>query len=381
MKESETYIPYGKQTISEEDIDAVCSVLRSDYITQGPKIPEFEQAVSAYVGAKYGVAVSSGTAALHSAMYVLGIKPGDEVIVPPITFAATANCVCFMGATPVFADVKPDTLLIDPEQVERNITPKTKAIIGVDYAGHPCDWDALRDIADRHGLTLVADGCHALGAEYKGRKVGTLADMTVFSFHPVKHITTGEGGMVVTNHPEYVEKVRCFRTHGITTDARQREKNGAWFYEMVDLGYNYRITDIQCALGIRQLKYQPEWLLKRREIARRYDAFFQENGLARPLAVHPDVNHAFHLYVIRIADRDSVFTELRQKGIGVNVHYIPVHLHPYYQKRFGYGKGLCPISEQAASNIMSIPMFPDLENDEMLVVTDTMNCVMKSVGF
>ena len=262
------------------------------------------------------------------------------MIVPPITFAATANCVCFMGGTPVFADVDANTLLIDPDQVKRKITTKTRAIIGVDYAGHPCDWDSLRDIAHRHSLALVADGCHALGAEYRGRKVGTLVDMTVFSFHPVKHITTGEGGMVVTNHLEFAEKVKLFRSHGITTDARQREKSGAWFYEMVDLGYNYRITDIQCALGISQLKKQPGWLLRRKEIARRYDTFFQDTGLARPLAVVSDVTHAYHLYVIRIANREAVFTELRRKGICVNVHYIPVHLQPYYRNRFWVWEGL-----------------------------------------
>jgi len=331
IKDESLFIPYGRQSISYDDINSVVKTLRSDYITQGPTIPAFEQAVSEYTGAQHGIAVSSGTAALHCAMYALNIGPGDEVIVPPITFAATANCVCFMGGTPIFADVDPDTLLIDPEQVEQNITPKTKAIIGVDYAGQPCDWDALREIGDRHGLALVADACHALGAEYKGRRVGTLADMTVFSFHPVKHIATGEGGMVVTDNQELFEKLCLFRNHGITTGARQREKSGAWFYEMIDLGYNYRITGFQCALGNSQLKKQPEWLIRRREIARRYDDFFLENSLAKPLNVRPEVSHAYHLYVIRVANRDRIFSELRHKGIGVNVHYIPVHFHPYYK--------------------------------------------------
>jgi len=274
------------------------AVLKSDYLTTGPKVAEFEHAVSTYVGAKHGVAVASGTAALHCAMYALGIGPGDEVIVPPITFAATANCVCFMGGIPIFADVDPATLLINPQEVEKKITKKTKAIIGVDYAGQPCNWDGLRDIAHRHCLPLVADGCHAIGAKYKGRKVGSLADMTVFSFHPVKHVTTGEGGMVVTDDPEYAASIRLFRNHGINTDARQRELTKAWFYEMVDLGYNYRITDIQCALGVSQLRKNDTWLARRRDIASIYDNFFLGNTLVAPLAKAEGCAHAYHLYVV-----------------------------------------------------------------------------------
>ncbi|MCP4566239.1 MAG: aminotransferase class I/II-fold pyridoxal phosphate-dependent enzyme, partial [FCB group bacterium] len=247
-------IPYGRQSIDEEDIQSVVEVLRSDWLTTGPKVDAFEHALADYVGAEYGVAVSSGTAALHCAMYALGIGPGDEVILPPMTFAATANCVVFLGGTPVFADVQPDTLLIDPVAVEKKITKRTRAIIAVDYAGQPCDYDSLRDIANSHGLSLIADGCHALGAVYKGHRVGSLADMTVFSFHPVKHITTGEGGMITTNDPKFAGRMRRFRNHGIDTDFRQREQQGSWYYEMVDLGYNYRITDMQCALGLSQLK-------------------------------------------------------------------------------------------------------------------------------
>ena len=355
-------IPYGRQCVDEDDIQAVANVLRSDWLTTGPAVSGFEKGIASFVGAKHGVAVSNGTAALHCAMYALGIGPGDEVIVPPITFASTANCVCFMGATPVFADVDPGTLLIDPEQVEHNITKKTKAIIGVDYAGQPCDWDSLRTIADRHGLALVADGCHALGAEYKGRKVGTLADMTIFSFHPVKHITTGEGGMIVTDNDEYVAKMRLFRSHGITSDARDREKTGAWFYEMVDLGYNYRISDIQCALGLSQLNKLPLWLERRRSIASTYDQFFAKTHLATPLQVRPEANHAYHLYVIRVAQRDDTFSKLRAQGIGVNVHYVPVHMHPFYQKTFGTKKGLCPVAEKASAEILSLPMYPGLSS-------------------
>ena len=226
---SDKFIPYGRQTIDDEDIEAVVSVLKSDWLTTGPAVDRFEADVCAFTGAKDGVAVCNGTAALHAAMFALGIGPGDEVIVPPITFAATANCVLYQGGRPVFVDVEEDTLLIDPNKIEEAITPRTKAIIGVDYAGQPCDWDALRAIADTHNLALVADACHSLGAEYKGRKVGTLADISCFSFHPVKNMTTGEGGMCVTNNEEYAQRMRIFRNHGITTTASQREKSGAWF--------------------------------------------------------------------------------------------------------------------------------------------------------
>jgi UDP-4-amino-4,6-dideoxy-N-acetyl-beta-L-altrosamine transaminase len=369
-REHKRFIPYGRQLIDEEDIASVCSVLRSNYLTTGPKVEEFEQAVFSYVGAKHGIAVSSGTAALHCAMYALGIGPGDEVIVPPMTFAATANCVCFMGATPVFADVDQDTLLIDPDQVEAKITLKTKAIIGVDYAGQPCAWDRLRNIADKHSLALVADSCHAIGATYKGRKVGILADMTIFSFHPVKHITTGEGGMIVTDNKDYAQKMRLFRNHGITSDTRQREKTGDWFYEMVDLGYNYRITDIQCALGLSQLERLPKWIKRRKEIATEYDRFFAGNLLARPLGTRQDVIHAYHLYVVRIASRDEVFVEMRNKGIGVNVHYVPVHLHPYYEKNFGYKKGLCPVAEDAYGELITLPLHHGMTEEDVKRVID-----------
>jgi perosamine synthetase len=379
------FIPYGRQSIDEKDVAAVCSVLRSDWLTTGPKVAEFEQAVADYVGAKYAVAVSSGTAALHAAMYAIGIKLGDKVIIPPITFAATANCVVYQGGTPVFADVDPDTLLLDPAKVEEKITEKTKAIIGVDYAGQPCDWDRLREIADRHKLRLVADGCHALGAEYKGRKVGSLADMTVFSFHPVKHITTGEGGMITTDNAELTERMRLFRNHGITrdpkcfspltSDLRPPTSDFSWFYEIVDLGYNYRMTDFQCALGISQLQKLPKFLKRRREIAARYDEAFSGLSGINPLAVRPDVLHAYHIYVIRVdsgalgIDRTTLFTSLREKGIAINVHYIPVHFHPFYMEKFHACPGLCPVAEAAYEQIISLPMFPGMtdENVEKVV--------------
>jgi len=363
-------IPYGRQWLDDADIEAVVQVLKSDWLTTGPKVAEFEQAVADYVGARHAVAVSSGTAALHSAMFALGLGPGDEVIVPPMTFAATANCVVFQGGTPVFADVDPGTLLLDPAQVVEKITGRTKAIIAVDYAGQPCDYAELQKIADQHGLKLVADACHALGATYQGRKVGTLAAMTVFSFHPVKPIATGEGGMIVTDDPDYAQRLRLFRNHGITTDVRQRQEQGTWFYEMVDLGYNYRLTDIQCALGVSQLQKLPQFLERRWEIARRYDETLEALDRVAPLKVKPGVGHAYHLYVVEWQEsnrrsRTQVFQALRHRGLGVNVHYIPVHLHPFYRQRFGTGPGWCPVAEAAYERLLSLPIFPAMTEQQI----------------
>lgn len=354
------FLPYGRQIIDDDDIAAVAAVLRSDWLTTGPAVERFEADVCAFTGAQHGVAVCNGTAALHAAMYALDIGPGDEVIVPPMTFAATANCVLYQGGTPVFADVDAETLLIDPKAVEATVTSRTKAVIGVDYAGQPCDWDALRAIADKHGLALVADACHALGAEYKGRKVGTLADISVFSFHPVKHITTGEGGMCVTDDERFARKMQTFRGHGITTTATQREKTGGWFYEMTDLGYNYRITDIQCALGASQLRKLPGWLAKRNELARAYGIALVGTS-ACPLTKRDAVLHAYHLYVARIPERDVAFKRLRANGIGANVHYVPVHLHPYYREKLGMKEGMCPVAEKAYEEIMTLPLWPGMD--------------------
>jgi len=359
MNKSSLFLPYGRQILDDEDIAAVVQTLRSDWLTTGPAVERFEADVSDFTGAQYGVAVCNGTAALHAAMHALGIGPGDEVIVPPMTFAATANCVLYQGATPVFADVEPDTLLINPKAVAAAITPRTRAVIGVDYAGQPCDWDGLRAITGKHGLALVADACHALGAEYKGRKAGTLADISVFSFHPVKHITTGEGGMCMTDDPDLARKMRVFRNHGITTTAAQREAVGGWFYEMADLGYNYRITDIQCALGSCQLKKLPAWLTKRNELADAYDHAFAGTSV-RPLAKKPDCFHAYHLYVVRASERDAAFKRLRDAGIGANVHYVPAHLHPWYREKFGMKAGMFPVAEAAYREILTLPLWPGM---------------------
>jgi dTDP-4-amino-4,6-dideoxygalactose transaminase len=278
--------------------------------------------------------------------------------------------VLYQGGTPVFADVEPDTLLLDPKAAEAAITPCTKAIIGVDYAGQPCDWDALRTIADKYGLALVADSCHALGAEYKGRKVGTLADITVFSFHPVKHITTGEGGMCMTDSDEYVAKMRQFRNHGITTTAAQREQSGDWFYKMVALGYNYRITDIQCALGASQMKKLPLWLARRNELACRYNDIFAQSAI-RSLTKRNEAFHAYHLYVVCLKNRNTVFNTLRSRNFGVNIHYIPVHLHPYYQDKLGIKEGICPIAEAAYQEILTLPLWPMMTDADIINVTRT----------
>lgn len=372
-------IPYGRQLIDADDIRAVVDVLKSDYLTTGPMVGEFEQAVCEFTGAKFAVAVSNGTAALHAAMFASEINAGDEVITSPMTFAATSNSVIYQKGTPIFADVCPETLLINPQSVKGKITQKTKAIIAVDYAGQPCDYDALQTIADENGLLLISDACHSIGGAYKGRAVGTLADMTCFSFHPVKHITTGEGGMILTDSSILADKLRLFRNHGITTDHRQRFESGSWSYEMTELGYNYRITDIQCALGKSQLSKLRGWIKIRQKIARVYDDAFKDIKQITPLKVVTGVSNAYHLYVIKLSDelnRSEIFDKLRQEGIGVNVHYIPVHMHPYYKKVFGTTPGMCPISETAYEHIISLPIFPALTEDDQMMVIETLKRVI-----
>lgn len=371
----DTLLPYGRQWIGEEDLHAVADVLRSDWLTTGPAVGEFEGAFARATGSREAVAVSSGTAALHTAMHAIGIGPGVEVIVPAMTFAATANCVVYQGGTPVFADVDPETLLINPDSVRRKVTGRTRAVIAVDYAGQPCPYDELREITDRHDLWLVGDACHALGGEYQGRPVGSLADLSTFSLHPVKHITSGEGGVVTTDDPELAARMRSFRNHGLSSDSRQRESEGSWFYEMRDLGYNYRLTDFQCALAMSQLAKLGAFVARRREIARRYDEAFEGLPGIRPLGVKAGVSHAYHLYVVRVdpgligADRGTMFRALRAEGIGVNVHYIPVHLHPFYRTRFGTKPGLCPVAERAYGQILSLPVFPRMtDRDAMDVI-------------
>ncbi|MBI2366540.1 MAG: UDP-4-amino-4,6-dideoxy-N-acetyl-beta-L-altrosamine transaminase [Deltaproteobacteria bacterium] len=376
-------LPYGRQTIDEHDIQSVVEVLRSDWLTTGPKVREFEQAFARALGAGEAVAVSSGTAALHAAMHALGVGPGDEVIVSALTFAASANCVVYQGATPVFADVDSRTLLIDPKDVKAKFTPRTRAVIAVDYAGQPCDYDALREITGRHDLALVADACHSLGASYQGRPVGTLADLNVFSLHPVKAMTTGEGGMITTESFDSAYRMRCFRNHGVTSDHCQREQRGSWLYDMVELGHNYRLSDIQCALGLSQLSKVSEFVARRRAIARRYDEICSRLIGVEPLDVRSGVESAYHLYVVRLeqdflsTDRGRVFAALRAEGIGVNVHYLPVYLHRFYRERFGTGPGLCPRAEAAYDAILSLPIFPAMSDQD---VEDVIQALCKVVN-
>ncbi|MGH9512489.1 MAG: UDP-4-amino-4,6-dideoxy-N-acetyl-beta-L-altrosamine transaminase [Terriglobales bacterium] len=379
-----TFLPYGHQSIDESDIQAVVEVLRSDWLTTGPKVGEFEEKFAAWVGSKYAVSFSSGTAALHGAAFAAGLKSGDEAITTPLTFAATANCVLYQGATPVFADVLKDTLNIDPEDCTRRITPRTKAILPVDYAGHPADLDAISNLAEQHGLVIIEDACHALGAEYRGRKVGSISHMTVFSFHPVKHLTTGEGGVVTTDNPAYAESLRRFRNHGISTEARRRQEAGEWFYEMVSLGFNYRLTDIACALGIQQLRKLESNLERRREIARQYNAAFSGMPQLTPPRVSQGIVPAWHLYPVRLqleylrAGRDDIFRALRAENIGVNVHYIPVHLHPYYRERFGYKGGEYPTAEGAYERLISLPMFHGMSDQDVEDVVVAVKKVFRS---
>lgn len=378
-----TLLPYGRQSIGEEDIEAVVDVLRSDWLTTGPKVAEFEEAFAAWVGAKYAVSFSSGTAALHGAAFAARLKPGDEAITTPMTFAATANCALYQGATPVFADVSPDTLNLDPDQFAARITPRTRAVLPVDYAGHPADLDAIHELADERGCIVIEDACHALGAEYRQRRTGSIAHMTVFSFHPVKHLTTGEGGMVTTDRVDFAETLRRFRNHGISSEARQRQTDNKWHYEMVLLGFNYRLTDIACALGLSQLHKLDANLARRREIAARYAATFRNLAEVELPGIRPEANPAWHLYFIRLslekltAGRAQVFRALRAENIGVNIHYVPVHLHPYYRNRFGYKGGDFPIVEDAYERLISVPMFHSMSDQD---VEDVIQAVGKVVA-
>jgi perosamine synthetase len=310
------------------------------------------------------------------------LKAGDEAITSPFTFAATANCVLYQGARPVFADVSSDTLNLDPDRLAERITSNTRAVLPVDYAGHPADLDPILAVAERHGLIVIEDACHALGAEYHGRRPGSIAHMSVFSFHPVKHLATGEGGMVTTDRAVLAERLRQFRNHGISSDARQRNAAGQWHYEMVLLGFNYRLTDIACALGLSQLKKLEANLARRREIAARYTAAFRNlQGVVVP-SVRPNVNPAWHLYPVRVnpahlnSDRAHVFRALRAENIGVNVHYIPVHLHPYYRERFGYQGGEYPVAEAAYQQLISLPMFHSMTDQDIQDVIAALTKVM-----
>ncbi len=365
------FIPYGRHCIEDDDIEAVSKALKRDYIATGPGIAEFEDAFAKYVGVKYAVALSSGTAALHACCFAIGIQPGDEVITTPITFAASANCVLYCGGSPVFADIDPDTYNISPEEIEKHITEKTKAIIPVHFTGQPCDMDRIHEIAGQHNLFVIEDAAHAIGAAYHGKKIGSLSDMTIFSFHPVKHMTTCEGGMVTTNNEDLYKKIKAFRAYCITKDPELLEdkEDGPWHYEMQGLGYNYRISDVMCALGISQLKKVDLFVKKRREISARYNEEMKNfDHIVLPYQAE-GCDSSWHLYAIRIKDgkRREAYQRLKGAGIGVDVHYLPVYKHPYYQKH-GYREVKCPNAEFIYDQILSIPIFYRLTDEEQTYV-------------
>jgi len=379
-------IPYGHQCIDKEDTKAVIKTLRSDFITQGQKIKEFEQTLCAYTGAKYAVAVSSGTAALHIACLAAGIKKGDEVITSPITFVASANCVLYCSGIPLFADIQEDTVNIDPDEIKIKVTGKTKAIIPVHFSGHPCDLEEIYNIAKKNNLTVIEDAAHALGAKYKGLTIGSckFSDMAIFSFHPVKSITTGEGGAVLTNNKRFYNKLLLFRTHGITKEKTKFKTQTArpWSYEMQELGFNYRITDFQCALGISQFGKLNMFIKKRREIAEIYKQKLSDIQAITVPSERPYVKSAWHIYCVRLKNsslRKSVFEKLRGQGLGVQVHYIPVYYHPYY-KRLGYCRGLCPNAEKYYARTISLPLYPSMTASEVNRVIRISRKVIKEIS-
>jgi UDP-4-amino-4,6-dideoxy-N-acetyl-beta-L-altrosamine transaminase len=371
-------IPYGRQHITEEDIQAVVNVLKSDFLTQGPTIAEFEIQFAKYIGCRYAVAVANGTAALHLGAIALGVKPGDKVITTPITFAASSNCIQYCGGEVTFCDVDPDTYLMDVDQVKKLLaaSPKGtyKGIIPVDFAGHMVNLEKLHALASEYGLWIMEDACHAPGAYFKDSKNteqraggSSYADLSVFSFHPVKHVATGEGGMITTNDEKLYQLLLKLRTHGIVRDHFEKniadpELQGGWYHEMQELGYNYRITDIQCALGISQLKRAPQGLIRRNELADRYRKAFKGTAI-KCQKVEDASYHAYHLFVIHVADRKGLYDHLKKFNIHAQVHYIPTHLMPYYQK-LGWKSGDFPKAERYYEGCLSLPMFPTLTNDE-----------------
>ena len=376
------FIPYGHQWIDEEDIKEVVAVLKSDWITTGPKIAEFEEALCRYISTKYVVAVNSGTSALDIAVQTLNLPAGAEVITTPFTFVATSNAVLYNNLKPVFADIEKDTRNINPEEIRKKITDKTKAIIYVDYAGHPCDIEEIKDIAEEHDLYLIEDASHAIGAEYKGKKIGNFADMTIFSFHPVKHITTGEGGVVVTNNKEFYEKLKMLRNHGIDKSALDRfGPEAGWAYDLKFLGRNYRITDFQAALGISQLKKLDEFIRRREEIVEMYNEAFEDVPEIEAPVMKPYAKPAWHIYTVLLngIDRDNFFSKMRERDIGVNVHYIPIYRFSYYQEQFNINPEDFPVTEEVFNGIITLSLFPKMKDDEIFYVIEAVKKVIKEV--
>lgn len=378
----EEFIPYGKQYIDEDDIRAVNEVLRSPYLTTGPKVEEFENKLCELTGAKYAVVISNGTAALHAACYAAGITEGDEVITTPITFAASANCVLYCGGKPVFADIDPDTWNIDPKEIEKKITDKTKAVIAVDFTGQAVQLDEIKGICKKHNLILIEDAAHSLGTKYKGVPVGGIADLTTFSFHPVKTITCGEGGAILTNNEEFYKKMQLFRSHAITRDPFLLTQNPFEGYnEQIGLGYNYRMTDFQAALGISQLKKLEVFSKRRAEIVRQYNKDLSEIPQLIIQKEIPESDTVRHLYIIRIKSdslkvgRDEIYKALNAENIGLQVHYIPVYYHPYYQA-LGYKRGICPVAEALYEEIITIPLYYSLTDEDVRSVIEAVRKVI-----
>lgn len=364
---------YGHQLIDSADINSVCDILSCDSLTCGPQVKAFEKAICEYTDAKYCVAVANGTAALHIAALAAGLGPENEAITSPITFLSSANCICFCGAKPVFADIEYDTANIDPNEIERRITKQTKAIIPVHFAGQSCDMERISEIAKRHNLIVIEDAAHAIGSDYKDTKVGSCAysDMTIFSFHPVKTITTGEGGAVTTNNPELYAKLCAYRAHGTHKDGKMAD---TWEYEMRELGYNYRITDFQCALGISQLKKLEAFKARRREIV----SYYNKNLGLPHLIELPFSNACFHLYPILVKNRREFYFKAREKGLNLQVHYIPVHTQPYYQGKFNYKTGDYPIAEAYYEKCISLPLYPGLTDEDLSDIVKRLNEISQS---
>ncbi len=376
---------YGKQWIDEDDRKAVSEVLTSDFITCGPKVGELEQALADYAGAGYAVAVSNGTAALHCACLAAGIGPGEEVITTPLTFAASANCALYCGARPVFADVEPDTYNIDPKSIEAHITEKTKAVVAVDFTGQAVKNKEIRELCDKYNLFFIEDAAHSIGTKYDGKQVGSLADMTCFSFHPVKTITSGEGGAVLTNDRELYQKLVLAHTHGITHEETQMEEaphEGPWYYEQVSLGYNYRMTDFQAALLLSQLKKMDQFVKRRKEIVRRYNKAFRDIPEIILQEEIPKSDACKHLYIIQLdlkkltCTRRQFFDAMSAENVQCQIHYVPVYWFPYY-RHLGYEKGLCPNAEEIYKGIVSIPLYPKMTEQD---VEDVIHAVTKVIG-
>ena len=381
-------LQYGKQTIDESDKQAVMQVLDENaYLTTGPRVVEFEEKVCEFVNAKYGVAVNSGTSALHLAIDALNLSNSDEVIVTCVSFVASSNAIVYCGVKPVFCDVDANTMNIDVSKIESLVNENTKAIVAVDFTGQPCDYHEIRKIADKYDLKIIEDAAHSLGCQLSQcphkPMIGSFADITTFSFHPVKNITTCEGGMCVTNNETYYKKMKAFRAHGIHTDYRERQTKSTHHYEMTELGYNYRIPDLLCALGINQLKRLPQWIKKRQSIAKFYDEKFKSlDKFLTPLTQKCD--NAYHIYIIKLklenltATRDEIFSALHAEGLGVNVHYMPIHMHPFYKENYHTFEGMMPVAEDCYKRILTLPIFPTMTDQDMQDTVDILSKVLNA---